>query len=46
MDKLVEAFSELRAEAKERMSEGEFREAERQFDELVRKVRSRRRRKT
>jgi flagellar biosynthesis chaperone FliJ len=43
MDKLVESFLKLRAEAKECMSEEEFRKAERQFDELVRKVRARRR---
>ncbi|PYX31568.1 MAG: hypothetical protein DMG77_06145 [Acidobacteria bacterium] len=45
MDKLIESFLKLRAEAKERMSEEEFRETERKFDELVRKVRARRRRK-
>jgi len=44
MYKLVESFSRLRAEAKERMSGKEFREAEQKFDELVRKVRARRRR--
>jgi hypothetical protein len=38
MDKLVESFLKLRAEAKERMSEEEFHEAERKFDELVRRV--------
>jgi hypothetical protein len=46
MDTLVEAFLDLRADAKERMSEEEFREVERKFDELVRKIRARRRRKT
>jgi hypothetical protein len=45
MDKLVESFLKLRAEAKQRMSEEEFREAERRFEELARKVRARRRRK-
>jgi len=45
MDKLVDSFLKLRAEAKERMSEEEFREADRQFHELARKVRARRRRK-
>jgi hypothetical protein len=44
MDKLVEAFLKLRAEAKERMSEKEFREADRQFHELADKIRARRRR--
>jgi hypothetical protein len=44
MDKLVESFLKLRAEAKERMSEEEFREADRQFHELANKVRARRRR--
>jgi hypothetical protein len=45
MDKLVESFFKLRAEAKERMSEEEFREAERNFNQLARKVRARRRRR-
>jgi hypothetical protein len=42
MDKLIESFLKLRAEAKERMSEEEFREADRKFNELARKVRARR----
>lgn len=46
MDSLVESFIELRAEAKRRMSKEEFAEAERQFEELARKVRARRRRAT
>jgi hypothetical protein len=46
MEKLVESFLELRAEAKERMSAEGFREAEQNFDKLVRKIRARRRRKT
>ena len=45
MHKLVESFLKLRAEAKERMSDEEFREAERKFNELARKVRARRQRK-
>lgn len=44
MDKLVDAFLKLRAEAKERMSEEEFREADCQFHELANRVRARRRR--
>jgi hypothetical protein len=38
MDKLVNSFSELVAEAKERMSDEEFREAERKFDEIINRV--------
>jgi len=45
MDKLIESFFKLRAEAKERMSEEEFREADRKFNELACKVRARRQRK-
>ena len=44
MDKLVDAFLKLRAEAKERMSAEEFREADRKFNELARKVHARRKR--
>ncbi len=44
MDKLVESFSRLRAEAKERMSDEEFRWAEEGFDQIVARVRARRRR--
>ena len=43
IDNLVESFLKLRATAKERMSEEEFREAEVKFDELARQVRARRR---
>jgi hypothetical protein len=43
MDKLVDAFMRLRAEAKERMSEEEFREAERKFHEIGERVRARKR---
>jgi hypothetical protein len=44
MEKLVEFFIKLRAGAKERMSEEGFREADRHFNELARKVRARRQR--
>lgn len=44
MAKLVDAFIKLRAEAKARMPEEEFREADRQFHELADNVRARRRR--
>jgi len=44
MDKLVESFSRLRAEAKERMSDEEFRWAEEGVDQIVARVRARRRR--
>jgi len=44
MDKLVESFSRLRAEAKERMSDEEFRRADEGFDRIVARVRARRRR--
>jgi len=44
MDKLVEAFAQIRSEAKERMSEEEFRRAEEGFDRIVTRVRARRRR--
>jgi hypothetical protein len=44
MDKLVESFTRLRAEAKERMSDEEFRRAEEGFDQIVARVRARRRR--
>ncbi len=40
MDALVESFSRVVAEAKERMSPEEFREAERKFDEVVNRVRA------
>lgn len=38
METLVDSFSDLVAEAKERMSEAEFREAEKKFDEIINKV--------
>jgi outer membrane protein assembly factor BamD (BamD/ComL family) len=40
MDKLVDSFSELVAEAKERMSDEEFRQAEKKFDEIISRVRA------
>ena len=40
MDKLVDSFSGLVSEAKERMSEQEFCQAEEKFDEVVSKVRA------
>jgi hypothetical protein len=42
IDKLVDAFMRLRAQAKARMSEEEFREAERKFHEIGERVRARR----
>ena len=40
MDTLIESVSRLRTEAKERMSEEEFRQAEEKFHELANKVRA------
>lgn len=40
MDTLVDSFTELVAEAKARMSEEEFRQAEKKFDEIVNRVRA------
>ena len=40
METLVDSFSELVAEAKERMSDEEFRQAEQKFDEIINKVRA------
>lgn len=40
MDTLVDSFSRIVSEAKERMSEEEFRHAEKKFDEVVTKVRA------
>jgi len=42
MDVLVDSFMQLRSEAKLRMTPAEFQEAERKFDDLVRKARARR----
>lgn len=41
LDTLIDSVSRIRSEARERMSEEEFREAERKFNELARKVRAR-----
>lgn len=41
MENLVDAFSDLVEEAKARMSPEEFRKAEKEFDEIVAKVRAR-----
>ena len=40
MDTLVDSFSRIVSEAKERMSEEEFRQAEKKFDKVVTKVRA------
>lgn len=45
MDTLVESFTRLRDEAKERMSEDEFRKADEEFHQLANKVRASRGRK-
>jgi hypothetical protein len=41
MDTLVDSFSDLVADAKKRMSPEEFRQAEKEFDEIVDKARAR-----
>ena len=41
MDKLVDSFYDLREEARERMSPEEFQQAEKEFDEIVNKVKGR-----
>jgi hypothetical protein len=41
MDRLVDSFMRLREEARERMSEEEFRKADEGFHQLANKVRSR-----
>ncbi len=41
MDKLVDSFSDLVEEARERMSPDEFRRAEKEFDDIVNKVKAR-----
>jgi hypothetical protein len=41
METLVDSFSDLVAEAKERMSPEEFRQAEQEFDQIIDKARSR-----
>jgi hypothetical protein len=45
MDTLVESFTRVRDEAKERMSKDEFREADEKFHQLANKVRASRGRK-
>ncbi len=45
MDALIDSVSRIRSEAKERMSEEEFRQAEKKFDEVVSRVRASRGRK-
>jgi hypothetical protein len=41
MDTLVDSFSNLVAEAKERMSPDEFRHAEKEFDQIIDKAKAR-----
>ena len=41
MDALVDSFSDLVEDASERMSPEEFRQAEKEFDEIVNKVKAR-----
>ena len=41
MDTLVDSFGELVADAKKRMSPEEFRQAEKEFDEIVDKAKAR-----
>lgn len=41
METLVDSFSDLVAEAKERMSPEEFRQAEKEFDKIIDNVRAR-----
>lgn len=45
MDALIDSVSRIRSEAKEQMSEEEFRQAEKKFDEVVSRVRASRGRK-
>jgi hypothetical protein len=45
MDTLIDSFTRLRTEAKERMSEEEFRQADQKFNQLANKVRASRGRK-
>jgi hypothetical protein len=42
MDILVDSFSELVEEARERMTKEEFRHAEQKFDEIINRVREKR----
>jgi hypothetical protein len=41
MESLVDSFSDLVADAKKRMSPDEFRQAEKEFDKIIDKVRVR-----
>lgn len=41
MDKLVDSFSDLVEDARERMSPKEFQQAEKDFDDIVNKVKAR-----
>ena len=41
MDKLVDSFSDLVEDARERMSAEEFQQAEKKFDEIIDKVKAR-----
>jgi HAMP domain-containing protein len=41
MDTLIDSFMRLRAEAKQRMTEEEFRRAEEEFNEMVNSIRRR-----
>jgi len=45
LDTLIDSVTRIRAEAKERMSEGEFRQVEEKFHQLANKVRASRGRK-
>jgi glycine cleavage system protein P-like pyridoxal-binding family len=45
LDTLIESVTRIRAEARERMSEEEFLQAEKKFDQVVNKVRASRGRK-
>ena len=40
MDKLVDSFKRIVSEAKERLPDEEFQQAEKQFDNVVNKVRA------
>jgi cell division septum initiation protein DivIVA len=41
MDNVVDSFSDLVEDARERMSPEEFQQAEKEFDEIVNKVKAR-----
>jgi len=40
MDKLVDSFTRVVSDAKEKMSDDEFQQSEKKFDEVVNKVRA------